>query len=230
MIFMLNVLSMQAQASGQKESIPPAQRWQIGIQGGTGLMLASAKDMDRDFHKKIRWGNHYGADIHYMLNNKRGLGIKYSGFNTSAGSYLMVDIGDQRTYWCANVEKRIYVNFTGFSFYTQQELAGYDKLRLTFASAFGLAHYRDEEEYDNYKFSNYLLKSTSFGCNLELGIEYSPLSWMSVVANVTCFGAWFWSGTLTDGYNTSTVKFKDLEINNINASRFDLSVGIKFYL
>ena len=214
----------------QKKSIPPAQRWQIGIQGGTGLTLASAKGIRTDFHKKMKWGNHYGADIHYWLNRWGSLGVKYSGFYTSAGTYLIIDVHDGRTYYCANVEKRIYINFAGLSFSTQQYFAYYDKLRLTFASAYGLAHYRDEEEYDNYKFSNYLLKSTSFGFSLELSAEYFPLSWMSVGTHVSCFGAWFWKGKLSDGYNNTTVKFKELQINSINAMRLDLSIGIKFYL
>jgi len=229
--------------SGQKKSIPPSQRWQVEIQGGTGFMLASAKGMEksfidagadekiaRDFCKKLKWGSRYGADIHFMLNRQIGLGLAYSGFYTTANSFMIFDPHDERSYWCTHMEKRDYINFIGFSFRTQHDFARFNKIRLTSDAAFGYVHYRDEEEYDNYMITNYLLKSSSFGWNLKLGIEYSLLSWVSIGANAGYFGAWFWSGTLTDGYYTSTVKFKDLQINNINASRLDVSIGIKFFL
>jgi len=228
----------------QKKSIPrPAQRWQLGIQGGAGYLLASTKGMEKslidagadeklakDFSKELKWGYHYGADIHYMYNKQRGVGIKYSGFYTSASNYMIFDTHDGGvTYWCANMEKRYYINFIGFSFRTQQYFTRSDKFRIGFDAAFGYAHYRDEEEYDNYMQNNYLLKSNSFGWNMEFSIEYSPLTWVSIGAHISYFGSWFWKGTLTDGYNSATVKFKDVQMDNINASRLDLSIGIKFY-
>ena len=247
LIFMLNILYMQAQS-------PPAQQWKIGMQGGTGLMLAgainkdkdfykkmtgiqsgvglmllAAKEKDNDFYKKRKRGNHFGADIHYMFDHWGGIGVKYSGCYTSADAYVIFNPTDGLTYKCLNMEERAYVNFTGLSFYAQQYLPGSEKLMLAFGSAFGYAHYRDEVEWDYY-FNSHLLKTSSFGFNLELSLEYSPLRWMSVGAYASYFGAWFRKGTLTDRNNIMSVKFKDLYGKSINASRLDLSIGIRFHL
>lgn len=213
----------------EKKSTPPALRWQIGIQDGIGLMLAKDKDTDRDYHNLLKWGNHYGADIHYLLNHSIGVGIKYSGFFTSADSYQIVDPRDGLTYRCVNMKDRIYINFIGLSFYTQQYLPDSDKFRMAFGSAFGFAYYRNEIEFD-YFLVNHLLKANSFGCNLELSFEYVPLSWMSIGAYLSCFGAWFREGTLTNYYESKTMIFKNAQMNNINALRLDLSIGIKFHL
>ena len=243
LFFMMFFSSMQAQdLSGQEKSNAPAQRWQIGMQGGMGFTLASAKGMEkslintgadeklaRDFCKQLKWGYQYGANIHFMLNRRSGLGLKYSGFYTSANSYMIFDPQDAVSYWFIDMGKRYYINFIGFSFRTQRYLAHSGKFRLTSDAALGYVHYRDEEEYDYYWLRNYLLKSSTFGFNLELGIEYSLLNWLSIGASATYFGAWFRKGTLIDENNSTTVKFKDLQ-GNINASRLDFSMGLKFYL
>jgi len=231
LLFLLMFSSIQAQdkmneMSEQKSS---AQRWQIGIQGGTGYLLANINDVEEDFSRKLKWGHHHSADLHYMLNQQRGIGIKYSGFYTSAGSYTIIDIGDGLKNWCINMKKRIYTNFIGLSFRTQQYFTRSDKFKITSDIALGYAHYRDEEENDHIQLSNLLLKSGSPGINLELSIEYSLLSWVSIGATASCFGSWFWKGTFTDGYNSTTVKFKDAQMDNINASRLDLSLGVKIY-
>lgn len=236
LFFMVFFSSMQAQDRF-------VQRWQIGMQGGAGYMLANTKKMEEDllrsmankttagdFCKNLSRGSNYGADIHYMFNHWGGIGVKYSGFYSSASIYRIFDPFGDGSLVFTNMEKRLYINFFGLSFRTQQYITSSNKFRLIMDIAFGYAHYRDEEEYDYYWLSNYLLKSNNIGAKSEIGVEYFPLRWMSIGVSASCFLAWFQKGTVTDGNNSVTVKFKDHLLENINASRLDLSIGIKIFL
>jgi len=219
LIFLLNVLSMNAQ---DKIVVSKGETLSVGIQGGVGFMLARESDISR--------GCHYGADIHYMLNRSMSIGIKYSGLYASSGGFVIIDPKDEWQNWCVNTEERIYINFIGLSFRRQYYLNRSDKFKLSSGIALGYTHYRDETENDFYDLKNYLMKSNTIGGNAELGIEYFPLRWISLGVSTSCFLSWFRKGTITDGRNTTTMKFKDYELDNVNASRLDLSLDIKFHL
>ena len=219
------------------------QHWRFGLQGGIGYMLASSDKekkqlIDMGVNAKIAeklckdtdWGYSFGADIHYLFDQRGGIGIRYFGFYTAAHADITINTFDGINYVYTNMRKRIYVNFAGPSFYTQQWLDRSGSFKLALNIAVGYAHYRDEEEYGHPLLPNYLSTGSTFGGNGNVSFEYFPLTWLSVGFTTGYFGAWFGKMTIYDGYNKQTIKLKDYQLDAINASRLDLSLGIKVYL
>ena len=221
----------------------PRERWRFNVQGGIGYMLESTADSEneltrmgvnsqtaKDLCKNLNWGYSYSSDIHYLFNHWGGVGIKYLGFYSAADADITINIFDGINYLYTNMEKRIYINFVGPSFFTQQWLDQSNTFKFTSTLAFGYAHYRDEEEYDHPSINNYLTTGSTFGGNVSASFEYFPLSWLSVGATVGYFGAWFGKITASDGNNKQTIKLKDYDLDRINTSHLNVLFGVKFYL
>ncbi len=221
----------------------PRHRWRFGLQGSIGYMLANTGDDEndlvkmgvnsqtaKDLCKDLSWGYGYGADMHYLFTDWGGIGIKYMGFYSATQADVTINIFDGINYLYTNMQKRVYVNFIGTSFYVQEWLDESNTFKFTSNIAFGYAHYRDEEEYDHPSINNYLITGSTFGGNVEMGFEYFPLSWLSISATAGYFGAWVGKITASDASNKQTIKLKDYDMDKINVSRLDFSVGVRFYL
>ena len=63
-----------------------------------------------------------------------------------------------------------------------------------------------------------------------IGIRYSGLYTETDVDVTLPPETWFKKVTIFDGIKKETVKLKELDLDSINASRFDLLFGIRFYL
>ena len=230
----------------RKTSVMPTHRWRFGLHGGLSYLLASTDEAEKemvsmgtsaktagDYYKDFKWGYHAGADAHFMVRESWGLGIRYSLFKTSVSAPLTMNIGDMLNYWYIGAEERIYINFIGLSFCTQQWLDQSQHLKLNQSIAFGYVHYRDEMEFQRNNIlqpSNSLATGNSIGGHIDLSLEYFPISWLSVGANVGYFGSWITKMTISDGYNKQKVKLKDYNIDNENLSRLDFSLSVRFYV
>ena len=221
----------------------PLQYWRFGVQGGIGYMLESTADSEneltsigvnsqtaKDLCKNLNWGYSYSADVHYLFNHWGGIGIRYSGFYSAADADITINIFDGINYLYTNMEKRVYINFVGPSFFTQYWLDQSNTFKFTSSIALGYAHYRDEEEYDYPSINNYLATGSTFGGNVNASFEYFPLSWLSVGVTGGYYGAWFGKITASDGNNKQTIKLKDYNLDKINTSHLNLFLGVKFYL
>ena len=230
----------------RKTPVMPTQRWRFGLHGGLSYLLASTDEAEKemvsmgtsaktagDYYKDLKWGYHAGADAHFMVRESWGLGIRYSLFKTSVNKSLTINTGDGLNYWYMGMEERMYVNFIGFSFYMQQWLDQAQCLRLSQSIALGYVRYRDEAEFQRNSFmqlNNTLATGNSIGGNVDISLEYFPISWLSVGANVGYFGSWITKMTMSDGYNKQKVKLKDYDMDNENLSRLDFSLSVRFYV
>jgi len=227
-----------------KPNKPNIQRnWRLGVQGGIGYMLASTADSEKqlvnmgvsaktakDLCKNLNVGYGYGADIHYLSNHWGGIGIKYSGFYSADQADITINVFDGINFLYTNLKKRAYVNFIGLSFCTQQWLDLSNTFKFTSNTAIGYTHYRDEEKYEHPLLPNYLSTGKAFGGNVNATLEYFPLSRLSIGVTAGYFGAWIREITISDGRNKQTIRLKEYNLDNINLSRLDLLLGIRFYL
>ena len=230
----------------RKTSRKPAQRWRFGLHGGLSYMLASTDEAEKDmvsmgtstkaagdFYKDLKWGYHAGADVHYMITDLLGLGIRYSLFKTSVNAPLTYYTGDMINYWHVETTERLYVNFIGSSLCMQQWLDQSHRLKLNQSFALGYVHYRDEVDHHRNFFmqpNNALATGNSIGTNVDISLEYFPISWLSISANMGYFASWITKMTITDGRNKQTVKLKDFDLDNENLSRLDFSLCVRFYV
>jgi hypothetical protein len=219
-----------------------AHPWRIGLQAGGGYLLASSanaekalqdqgisKSQAKDYYKRLKNGFQLSGDIHYLINEELGAGLKYSFFTSSADIDFFANTGDGINYVCMGESERIYVNYVGPSIFTQYWIGKSKKFRLTQELSFGYVHYRDEVKFDQdlYSSDNLLATGKTFGGTIELSCEYYPLSWLSVGANAGLFAATFKKLDVSNGYESATV---DLDKNNYeNMSRIDYSIGFRFH-
>ncbi len=231
----------------QERGTQPEKRWRFGFQGGPSYMLASTTDAENEFvqmgtsaetaekfYKNLNWGYHFDTDIHFMVRESWGLGIRYSLFSTAAKTPITIRTYDAINYWYLDMEERIYVNYIGLSFFLQEKwLNQSHKLRLNQSVSFGYVSYRDEVEFQRNSFiplRNGLATGNSVGGNIDVSLEYFPVSWLSIAVNTGYFASWIWKMKMSDGYSKQTVKLKDVDMDNENISRLDFSIGLRFYV
>jgi len=241
--------------SNINQSEEPFERWRIGIQGGGAYLLPSyanskkemqnagvTKSQADEYHKRLRNGMFAGADVHFFLTPFFGVGLRYSLFATSVqmdlsirdNSYVGVQVP---IYYTVGEKDNIYVNYIGPSVVFQNWLDKNRKFRLTEELSLGYAFYRQETRYDPYKYVfsssygayiyNALTEGGAFGGSIQASLEYYPVSWLSVGANVGLFSATF--TTLNISTKNESYESKLDKSNYQNLLQLDYSIGVRFH-
>jgi len=217
------------------ESFP---RLRLGVSGGIGYIFSSsetaeesmvrwgiAQNLAEAYYKDLKTGIYGSCDVSWMLTPRIGLGFRYKFFDTSGNVEGFFDPQDGITIFYSTYSEHIYVNFAGVSLLYSEPLGSRQKLKVYCAYAAGLALYRNEAELF---YGNYLVTGNSFGMDGSLGLEYFIKPGLSVGAELSAFNALLRKIEMTDGSATETLEL-DKE-NYENLSRFELSLGIRFYL
>lgn len=219
------------------------QNWRIGLHNGVSYLWTSLDkaqtqlisdgadpdDVD-DFFKKFRRGYHFSADAYKIFANIWGVGVKYSVMASVAEQYMRFEAPDGLNLLHTDITNREYVNFIGGSFYAQHWFARAERLYVNANISLGCAFYRNEFEtdFENYYFRvNRLDKGKTIGGGAEIALEYFPTPGISLACGVGCFLARFDRLSVTRGGITETVDLTGEDRRNV--SRFDFSVGIRFY-
>ncbi len=218
-------------------SIPEPSRLRLGLSGGFNYLTASSskaetaliqqgiKESDAEsYYKNLKPGISGGADLHYMVTKMYGIGMIYKFYQNNSKIESFFDPNDGLNLMFGQVSEKIYVNYSGVSFYSEQFLRANPRLKLSSYYSMGMAFYRNEAVVVN---APLLLTGKAFATNLDLGLEYFVFPRISAGINVSYFLSSLKKITLNDG-NSTTVRELEKE-NYENISRLDLSVGIRIY-
>jgi hypothetical protein len=234
-----------------KRSPKPPRPWLIGIQaGGSSLLASSANDEQEmidfgisksqagDYSRQLKHGFHLNGDIHYLITNLVGVGVKYSFFTSSAQVDFKLKIDDYYpVYSTMGVKEKQYINYAGPSILFQQYVDEKHKFQLSEMLSVGYVHYRDElrmnlpgylvsSGYGNSSLSA-LVEGHTWGGTAGLSLDYYPLSWLSVGANAGFMYARLTEVDMSDQYDTSTVELSKQEY--VKLSRLDYSISIRLH-
>lgn len=218
-------------------SIPEPSRWRLGLSGGSNYLTASSSKAEtaliqqgikksdaESYYKNLKPGISGGADLHYMVTKMYGIGLIYKFYQNNSEIESFFDPQDGANLIFGQMNEKIYVNYAGLSFYSEQFMKANPRLKLSSYYSMGMAFYRNEAIVVN---SPFLLTGKSFATNLDLGLEYFVFPRISAGINVSYFLSSLKKITLNDG-NSTTVQELEKE-NYENISRLDLSVGIRIY-
>ena len=235
------VLSYYSGNSGVDENTgfiaPVSSRWRLGLSGGLNDLTASSSEAEtalvqqgvkkqdaESYYNDLKLGQSGGADLHYMVTKMYGIGMIYKFYSTNSMIESFFDPQDGVNLIFGQMNEKIYVHYTGLSFYSEQFLKANPKLKLSSYYSMGMAFYRDEAIVVN---SPFLLTGKAFATNLDLGLEYFVFPRISVGINVSYFLSSLKKITLNNGNSKNVQELEKETYENI--SRLDLSVGIRFY-
>ena len=199
-----------------------------------------------DYHKQLRNGIYAGANIHYMIFPFLGFGVSYSLFSTSIQMNYNIRSNDYYygydipSFYSMGEKDKIYVNYIGPSVIFQHWLDKNHRFRLNAELTVGYIRYREEDRLDPYQYVGYLIlnrssgsgynlltKGNSLGGNMQVSLEYYPLSWLSVGVNAGFFTTTF--KTLNLSNSDTSIEQKLDRADYLNMSRLDYSIGLQFH-
>ncbi len=212
-------------------------RFRIGINAGAGYLTAGSGKAEealvnqgleaskaKSYYKNLKTGWSAGADLSYMITTDLGTGIKYKFFYTSGNVDGFFDPQDGVHLIYGSYGERIFINYYGALFSYQQYFGSAEEFRFYSGYSLGMVTYRNEAEYIS---SFYLLTGKNFGTEGTIGLEYYLTDHLSAGADLSAFYSSLRKIRMTDGTNTTTI---DLDKENYeNLTRFELSLGLRFY-
>jgi hypothetical protein len=217
----------------------PERPWVIGVQAGGSSLLASTDDDEReminmgipqsqarDYNRQLKHGGNLGCDIHYLLFESFGLGVKYSFFTSSAQNDFMIKINDYYPeYVSLKMKDNQYIHYVGPSVIFQQWLDENHKFQLNEALSMGYVHYRDELRMNPGQ--NALVESNTWGVNACLSAEYFPVSYLSIGLNAGLMYARLTKVDISTKESTQTINLDKKDYEPL--SRLDYSLSIRFH-
>ncbi len=178
-----------------KTRTKPDNRWCFGLNAGISNMpwildhYLFESDVP-DTYKNLDKGLHVNTSIHYMINNKLGIGAEYSfsltrlNNNTYKSSSYYYP-----TYITVNEKFRQYVNYVGPSILLQQYLGKQKRITLRESLSAGAIYYRLENQttypsYSDYTYNdityNSLMTGNTNGAKIGIAAEYKFSKHISV--------------------------------------------------
>jgi len=216
----------------------PSPRLRLGLNGGAGYIFSSSEKAEESmaawgiaeddagaYYNDLKLGIYGSGDITFMVTPRIGTGLRYKFFYTDAGVEGFYDPNDGIFMFYGTYSEHIYVNYAGVSLFYTEPLGRSRKLSLYASWAAGLTLYRNEAETFQ---GNLLITGNSFGMDGSLGLEYRLTPSMALGAELSAFNSLLRKVEVTDGSNTETLELEEDNIENL--SRFELSLGIRFYL
>jgi len=221
-----------------KQAPKPLRHWLIGVQlGGASLLASSAKDetemmndgipksQAKDYCNQLKQGWSFSGDIHYLLSNYIGLGVKYSFFTSSVNKGFTIKIDEYYPeYFALEINEKQYIQYAGPSVIFQQWLGRNRKFQLRETFSTGFVHYRDELRMFG---KNALAERNTWGVTTCVSANYHPISWLSIGLNAGFMNAYLTKVDVSTKGGKHTLHF-DNE-NYINLSRLDYSLSICFH-
>jgi hypothetical protein len=241
--------------------------WSVGLNAGGSWMLSpgdffagttsdlalSSKQTD-DYNSDLRNAVHASANLHYMLSDRIGLGVRYSFFAASVKRNLNFAIPFYNYYYLSSspyyevfevgVDQRDYVHFVCPSVILRMPLDKNGKFAVSGNLAPGYAFFRGECRlklpdyfltYDSETaemYCNALMTGGNFAANVELGFEYFPVKWLSVGAYAGYFYSKIYKVDLSamDDYEKIATETITLQPKyRLDLSRLDYSLGVRLH-
>lgn len=212
-------------------------RWRLGLSGGINYLTASSSEAEtnlvqqgadkqaaKSYYNDLKLGQNIGADLHYMIAKTYGIGLVYKLYSNNSLMETFFDPHDGVNLIFGKIHEKIFVNYGGISFYSEQYMKANPRWKWSSYYSAGMSFYRDEAVIVN---TPVLLTGKAFATNLDLGLEYFVFPRISAGINLSYFLSSLKKITLNDGNSTLTQDLDKKSYENI--SRVDLSVGIRFY-
>jgi hypothetical protein len=226
----------------------PVKRWQAEIRFGGSYLTASTSAAEysltnigitqadaKEYYKNIKTGVHFGANIYRMFDIfnesvNMGIGFKYRLSHFSAGiNAALPNYYTPYTYFQLVQTEKVYVNYLGISYTTQQWLNNSRKFKLAYNVSGGYVLYRDESRFDesSIAINNELITGRTFGADVEIAFAYYPLDFLSLNANIDFFAAKL---RYLTAHANGTVQTVELDKSNYeNISHLNYSIGVQFH-
>ena len=226
----------------EKQKPNPLRHWMVGLQSGASFLIVSSDDeynlinrgmsqlQDEDFYKQLKRRWHLQGDIHYLLYDDFGLGVKYSFLTSSAQKDFVMKSNDDYlpSYVCVGIKEKQYIHYAGPSVIIRQWLGKDHQFLLNEVLSLGYVHYRDELRMDaTFSFDNALLEGNTWGATFGISLEYFPVSWLSIGLNAGAMYSRLTKFSISDKESTQTVKLSNEYYQSL--SRLDCSLGIRFH-
>lgn len=207
-----------------KKDLPGyCQHFRLALNAGYSYDLVKISDNNpsefREYFTDLKSGYHLGTDLTYYLNQRIGVGLKYSFFQTSneINIYLQNEDGTRRY---GTMRDDITISFIGPTFSTRHFNAKKENAWITGLSIGYMKYTNDGIFIDHYKQTG-----STIGMILDLGYDIGLSENFSLG-----FQVGFVSGVLTqydlnNGKTTQTIELNKGEY--IGLYRIDFSVGLR---
>lgn len=210
-------------------------KFRITMGGGAGYRIASAKtareslisqgfsETDaRDYYRKLKTGYHTGGQLHFMGWPNLGLGVDYQF--TASGSTITgsVDSGDGYTRLYGDLSEDIFINYVGFSAYTEEWLRE-GTWKLYSQASMGVTFYRNETMYI---ISPVLFTGKAFGINTQAGLKYMLRPNLALYAGADYFQARITKVTVENNQGSQEVELESEQQEGLG--RLGMSFGLTF--
>ena len=204
---------------------------------------ASAAD---DYIKKLKNGYHINTSLHYLLNTFLGLGVDYNLFySASKGEFLAQGYGNMNlpVYTNLGLDERLYAHFAGPSVLFQQFPDKKKRIKISETISPGVVFFREETRGTGYKIywgdndsysgqapqyydhANSVSKSTNFGANGGVSVEYGITPQLSA----GLAGNFMWAKLKKMSVKSSEYDNKDQELEKtIDISHIDYGFTVRY--
>ena len=125
-----------------KEKFIPERRFMFDIQVGGAIMLAfdaneemkllnmlAPNSQTKNYITQLKYGWNFSSDIHYLLSDKFGLGLRYSLFASSALQNFTLEY-HTNTYLCTELKENLYIHYLAPSLYFYQWIDDFQKFQF----------------------------------------------------------------------------------------------------
>jgi hypothetical protein len=194
----------------------------INLGGGLGYRTASVSSNVqpefRDYVEELKSGNNFGGDIAFFLNDKHGLGLRYSNFMTSnsMGGIILYDSLSGDTLY-GSMEDNITIWFIG-PMYISRNVFGNGMFVFLGTIEMGMVTFHDEAKLVGIPVD---IKGSSLGLGGSLGLDVLLHRNFALGAELR-----YLIGTISQFEIKSQL---EVEMGKESMNRFDLNLGIKFY-
>ncbi len=176
-----------------------------------------------EYYRNLKWGIHWGADLKVFLNKKLGIGFKHTVFTTTNSiNVMVVDTTTGQTLY-GILKDEIKVKFYGPTFFiTSTSPTG----RWVFMASVSIGYL----DYKNHftLIDKYLLTGNTIGVCYDLNIDLRLDKNLAISAGISMLEGSLSQMIMDDGVSRQTINFDEGEEEGL--SRFDFSVGLKWYL
>lgn len=200
------------------------QKFRFGIGAGYNrLTSAFVSGTNQDYSKELRSGYHLSGNVDFFLFTHLGIGIKYSVFNTYHSEDSTVIPLNSAYYTYGAAEDKIYSHYIGPIINTRFTSEN-KRHNLLIGFSGGYMTYKNEKTRLT---DNYTETGNTIGYAFDMGWDWILTKELAIGFN---FGYTF--GRLDkyvydDGTTKETYEYSDGNYKSL--SRYDLSVGLRFY-
>ena len=203
----------------------PKFRASIGA-GLSNLLGKTSDNIPADFipyTEELKSGNHFAADVTFYVNERIGFGIKYSLFNTKnqLNNIYIVDSAGTVTYGV--MEDNITIQFVGPALGIRQTLPR-GGAQLVSNLSLGIITYVDDARV----IEKLRITGSTLGFSGDIGLDFQLEGGVHLGIGFGLTIGIIKELQVEQGGVSQTVDLNTKEYNNV--SRFDLGIGLRYYL